>query len=231
MFFHRKTDIGMPGITHKAAFKLSKPYIKNKTILNVGCWTGSYEYLLKPIPCKTISIDINKDALKVGKKSCNACSYIQASVLSLPFHNKSFDVVTMWLVLEHLLFELPVLLEIYRILKGEGIYIFSVPHNHSLYNVFDLPYYLGRHKRYKNEDIVNLLASSGLKIEKLFYKGNLLYSLWTVFFAIFKHIFRSRMPNIRFLERKLEKMYDIGSAEIYVIAKKSGSHRFSPNKL
>lgn len=59
---------------------------------------------------------------------------VQGDIYYLPFHARSFDVITLNMVVEHIQYPKNALMEIYRILKPEGVCIIHTP-NKLNYNV------------------------------------------------------------------------------------------------
>lgn len=88
---------------HKACIEFSGD-VKDRVVLDVGCWIGWYEKFMVEKGCKFIvGIDMDRNALRKAKKSFHSaqCDFIYASTLKLPFKQFTFDVVSMFDVLEH----------------------------------------------------------------------------------------------------------------------------------
>ncbi len=96
-----------------------------KEALDDGCGSGRYSFAIKRLGCVRVKgIDISLDAIELAKKmspfSTDEVSFIQGSVLELPFEDESFDFVFSNGVLHHTEDDRKGLREIYRILKDEG---------------------------------------------------------------------------------------------------------------
>ena len=100
---------------------------KNKTLLNLGCSDGEYDLYLKRHYKKIISLDINKNDLKIAKKINSDISYILADVQHLPFKNSIFDEIVCVDVLEHSKNDASAAKEISRVLKKHSFFILTVP--------------------------------------------------------------------------------------------------------
>ena len=125
--FVEKVDDTAPGISHQFAFNLTKSQVKGKIVLNVGSWTGNYEYLLRGWASEVVGIDIEKKCLITAKRKLPTIEFICASVLHLPFIKNYFDVVTMWFVIEHFSRLDHVLTMVNNLLKPGGVFALSTP--------------------------------------------------------------------------------------------------------
>jgi ubiquinone/menaquinone biosynthesis C-methylase UbiE len=183
------------GISQEFSFNLSKQYIRSKKVLNIGCWTGGYEYFARDIASMIVGIDIGKRALQIAKKVSTA-NFIQASALNLPFRDTSFDVVTMWATIEHLPIrtESDALSEIYRVLKKGGIFCLSTPNSSFFSKILDPAYLLKDHRHYSKQDLDKLLTSTGFTIKTWMYKGGIFSCLFTIIFYSFKYLFNGKPP-------------------------------------
>lgn len=196
---------------HKFYFSFSKDYIKNKKVLNVGSWTGPYETLIEKIAYEITAVDIEEKALKVLKKNLPRVNCVKAPSHKLPFKNETFDVVTFWDVIEHIPqgYELASLIEIGRVLKKNGYLFLATPSRNFWSNLLDPAYFLVGHRHYKRENLIQMLNDSGFKHEEIKRLGSFFSSFYALSFYFFKHILRMKMPNISYVEKKMEK--DIAS--------------------
>ncbi|HBR16116.1 MAG TPA: hypothetical protein DD725_00690 [Deltaproteobacteria bacterium] len=153
---------------------LVKSFKKNGKILDVGCGDGRFislfasdekwnAYGIEPNPVGyDLSSQISK--AKIFNMELSECRFPEAD----------FDVITMWHVLEHIYEPNKLLLEIKRILKGEGILIVGVPHISCVgfrlgkKNWFHLD--APRHTyHYNPQTIKMLLNKNGFDIIKIIY--------------------------------------------------------------
>jgi len=154
MIFSKKVDLaeGKPeiSVSHYFSFDFSKEFIKKKKVLNIGSWTGGYEMLICNYASKIISVDIEKKALAVIKKNLPQVECYKAYSHDLPFDDNTFDVVTLWAVIEHIPigYELATLKEIKRVLKPGGYLFLSTMNKNFLSNLLDPAYWLVGHRHY-----------------------------------------------------------------------------------
>lgn len=109
-------------------------------ILEVGSFLGAVSIYLKKLGFNMFAIDISEfyqsERLRaLYDKHDISFTRLNLRVAKLPFESNSMDVIVMYEVLEHLNFNpLPVLLEINRVLKDDGIIYVDMPNQASLRN-------------------------------------------------------------------------------------------------
>ena len=85
-------------------------------------------------------------------------------ITALPFADASFDLVAAFDVIEHVEDDRQVFSELTRVLKPDGLLLFSVPLHPAYWTTFDD--YVGHSRRYAPVELEALIASHGLHIEK-----------------------------------------------------------------
>lgn len=108
--------------------KLVPKDLKNKKLLDIGCGPGIHlkEYIKRG--AEGFGVDISKEMVKLAKKYCPEGNFKVGSVYSLGFEDNSFDVLTASYMLDHVKDLEKVVSEVKRVLKGDGLFIFSIPH-------------------------------------------------------------------------------------------------------
>jgi len=91
-----------PALLHEYNFQFAKDAIKNKNVLDIGCWSGQFEKLAVNTARSIVGLDPGKNAIKYARKNITGAKFIVGNALRLPFKDNVFDVVTMLEVLEHL---------------------------------------------------------------------------------------------------------------------------------
>jgi len=106
-----------------------------KILLDVGCGTGDFLQIAQQNNWTVSGIEPNEEARKIANSKTNNSVYNIEQLLEFPKH--SFDVITLWHVLEHL----PNLEEQVSILKSllkeKGTLVIAVPN----YKSYDAKYY------------------------------------------------------------------------------------------
>lgn len=176
-----------PTYIHKFNFEFSKKFIKNKKVLDIGCWTGQFEQLAYKISKKMIGIDPKVEAIEFARKRLPEVNFIVAKADKLPFSNSYFDTILLMDVLEHLpkRSEMSALNEISRVIKPGGTLIISTPNKHILSILLDPAYFLIGHRHYSKKEISKILTEASFEIKEIRLVGNssgLIYAIISLFF-------------------------------------------------
>ncbi len=100
--------------------------VKNKKILDLGCGPGFYAKILTKKGAKVKGIDISLELLKIAQKENPNLEFKKGTAEKLPYKNSEFDIVLATLIMDHLKDWNNTLSEIKRVLKKNGIFIFSI---------------------------------------------------------------------------------------------------------
>lgn len=222
----RKVNLDYDKITpsqQKAYYSYSQKYIKNKKILDVGCWTGRYASFANRFAKKVFGVDPNPEAISYARKSIPKASFSVGTVESLPFKDKFFDVVVFLTVIEHIPkgTELKALIEINRVLKKSGYLILDTANSNIFSILLDPAYFLTGHRHYSQAHLYNLLNKAGFRAIETYKRGSTLYQVTHILEMITKHILRVPLVFPDWMEKMIQKSYSKkGYAGIRVIAKR-----------
>ncbi|MCF7799633.1 class I SAM-dependent methyltransferase [Candidatus Babeliales bacterium] len=143
---------------------------KNSKILDIGSGTGQDLQIINKfgnayvVDIEQKSLDMIPIDLVSEKKLSDACN--------LDYPDNYFDIVVTFDVLEHIKNDKKAVQEIYRVLKPNGKFIFTVPAFNFLYSNHDKN--LGHFRRYNKQKLKMLLTNS-------FYFQDLNYWLFFLF--------------------------------------------------
>jgi 2-polyprenyl-3-methyl-5-hydroxy-6-metoxy-1,4-benzoquinol methylase len=140
-------------------------------LLDVGCGSGTLLGLLKSRGIRPTGVDFSWEAAQVAEKE-NGVRVVVGSLAEAGFPNESFDIVTLFHVMEHVTNPRGVLAEVSRILKPDGAVILQVPNIDSWqFKAFGAKWYgldIPRHViDYSRNSILNLLAASGFVTRRI----------------------------------------------------------------
>ncbi len=143
------------------------------SVLDTSCQDGSFlEILLKKNPkAHVYGVDINKEDIEKAKNNIPSGIFKLADNKNLPFADGSFDMVITSMTLHHMDDPVNSLLEMKRVLKGDGnIYLIDlIFKNNFLHKILKYrkcpePYHF--EKWYSVSDMQNLIQKCGLHIAK-----------------------------------------------------------------
>ena len=137
----------------------------NPTILDVGCGSATLLGLLEPLGFRVRGVDFSSEAANVAKVE-NGVDVTVGSLEEACFPDESFDIVTLFHVMEHVTNPRQVLGEVARVLKPNGVVVLQVPNIESWqFRIFGARWYgldIPRHViDYSRNSIFKLLNDSG----------------------------------------------------------------------
>lgn len=107
------------------------PEVKGKRVLDAGCGSGVYSEWLIERGAEIVAVDASPKMVELAKQRLGSSVDVRQADLSQPLtflQDSSFDVVLCPLVLEYIEdWHLP-FAEVYRVLRPEGHFVFSVSH-------------------------------------------------------------------------------------------------------
>ena len=148
-------------------FKQLKPFVKPlDKLLDIGCGAGSFLSFMNKKNFNVFGVENNTTALEIcAKKKLKV--YNSLETLS----DKSFDIVTLWHVLEHLAKPEEVIANIHNLLTSNGVLVLAVPnfsshdrlHYQHNWAALDVP----RHRwHFTPEGLEQMLSKAGFKLQK-----------------------------------------------------------------
>jgi 2-polyprenyl-3-methyl-5-hydroxy-6-metoxy-1,4-benzoquinol methylase len=100
-------------------------------MLDLGCAVGVFLSMAEEEGWEVCGVEISEYAVARAKERCKGEVYV-GELADICFSEASFDVITMWDVLEHLAHPRKALAEAHRILKDDGIILLDTPNEGSL---------------------------------------------------------------------------------------------------
>jgi SAM-dependent methyltransferase len=142
-------------------------------ILDIGTGTGANLRLLRELGFKRVEgVDFSDDAIRFCRDK-GLGEVIKTDVCSLPFADGSFDLVLMTDVAEHVEDDRRATAEAARVLRPGGALLITVPAFQALWGrQDDVSHHL---RRYRLRQLTDVLASTGLVVERSYYFNYLLF--------------------------------------------------------
>ena len=140
-------------------------------VLDVGCGSGTLLGLLKQRGFRVTGLDFSAEAAAIAKAE-NGVDVAVGTLEEAHFPAESFDVVTLFHVMEHVTTPRQVLAEVSRVLKPNGVAILQVPNIESWqFKIFGARWYgldIPRHViDYSRNSMLKLLADSGFVVNRI----------------------------------------------------------------
>ena len=157
-------------ITLKRKVKLINSFdTSSKRLLDIGCGTGDFLKQAQKAKWEVIGIEPNEQARSVANEKVGKKVFSEKELENLD--KASFDVITLWHVLEHLPNLEEKILQIKTLLKPKGILIIAVPnfksydatHYYSFWAAYDVPRHLWHFSR---TSILKLFQPIGFELVK-----------------------------------------------------------------
>jgi 2-polyprenyl-3-methyl-5-hydroxy-6-metoxy-1,4-benzoquinol methylase len=228
LIFVKQNDVRI--ITFKRSLRKILNYLKitpskNIQILDVGCAGGAFPKAANDLGFSVIGIEPSKWMCEFGKKNYSL-DLREGTLNEHNFDESTFDIITLWDVIEHLANPSSVVKEINRILKPNGHLIVNFPDYASLARKLfrkKWPFFLSVHLIYFTpKTLTKMLNNNGfevIKISPFWQTLQLGYVLKRAsdYFTFFKYLekFCQRIGIV-----KLHFTYNLGQTQL--IAKKRG---------
>src|SRR5881296_4250818 len=140
-------------------------------VLDVGCGSGTLLGLLKHRGFRGIGIDFSEEAAGLAEAE-NGVRVVVGSLERAAFPDQSFDIVTLFHVMEHVANPREVLAEVFRVLRSNGAVVLQVPSIDSWqFRLFGAKWYgldIPRHViDYSKHAIFKLLNDSGFVVHRI----------------------------------------------------------------
>ena len=123
--FTDKIYYSVRNYTIKQKFKLISKHVKDGKILDIGCGTGEFLNYFKAKGWNTTGIEPNETAREIAIKKHGLNVHFEAQLDKLK--KSSFEVITMWHVLEHVPDLSSRIKQLKSLIKENGILIIAVP--------------------------------------------------------------------------------------------------------
>jgi SAM-dependent methyltransferase len=179
--------------------------LESGRLLDVGCGSGDFLLGMQERGWQVHGLDISPEAVALARQ--NGLDVFLGQLFEAPFEDHSFDLVTMWDVLEHLHDPAAYLAQLARLLKPGGRFVVTLPNPRSVdFRLFgqvwtglDVP----RHLYVFSRPVLSaLLCRAGLKVASArCIIGGQRVSTWSLEWLIDERVARQGIR--RFLKRAI----------------------------
>lgn len=165
---------GRRSILHSVISRLKLP--PQAAILEIGCGTGGNLAMLSAFG-RVSGLESDAAARAIAADKTSGRFDIRAGTCpgDIPFPARSFDLVCLFDVLEHIEEDVPTLQAVPGLLAAGGQAIITVPAYRWLWGAHDE--FLHHKRRYSARELRTKIATSGLRIAELSYFNTLLFPL------------------------------------------------------
>ena len=122
-------------INLKAKYKMATKGLENGKVLDIGCGVGDFLHMMEVKGWETKGIEPSEEAKAIAKKRMKGELYSPEEINNLP--TESFDLITMWHVLEHVDDIKSEVAQLQRLLKKGGRLVLALPN----FKSYDAQYY------------------------------------------------------------------------------------------
>lgn len=145
---------------------------KNASILDAGCGTGGNLNLLRNFG-KVTGMEMDNKALRLAKEK-SMIPVMQGRIPNdIPFVDKSFDLIVLLDVLEHIDNDRHAIQKLARLLRPDGFFLITVPAFSFLWSKHDEKHHHKR--RYRAYELAEKIKQSGLELNYISYYNFFLF--------------------------------------------------------
>jgi 2-polyprenyl-3-methyl-5-hydroxy-6-metoxy-1,4-benzoquinol methylase len=151
--------------------ELLPPEKRGGKVLDIGCGAGYFVREARKAGYDAEGVEFSAEAADFGRRAWNLPITV-GNAQDVGFTGKSFDVVTLWHVLEHLSRPAEMLATVHRLLRPDGVLILTVPNFASRQaQFFKADWYhleVPRHLyHFDPESLGRLLAKQGFRVDRV----------------------------------------------------------------
>lgn len=172
---------------NKLVGALTEKYIPgyaNKKALDVGCSEGAFLDYLSDKKIDVKAIDIDNNAIEFCRERGYGDQVNYGSLLDIPYKDKTFDIVFLLDIVEHIKDDSKAISEVNRVLGLQGSAVIIVPAYQWLWSQNDVAYH--HQRRYSVRQIKELVKSKDFRITFIGFFNTILFPVFVIFTMLSK---------------------------------------------
>lgn len=176
-------------------------------VLDIGCGCGDFLDNISDDRFDKYGVEINPNGYRACKEK--QIKIYNQELKSIDFEDNTFDIITLWHVIEHIDNPYDIMATIKRILKSDGILVMATPntdslgfkYGQSLWFHLDTPRHL---ILYNKKSIEHLLCQAGFEVvlNKNNYYDFVLDLYWSVRKSLVKYFIYPAYPFFKFIDKE-----------------------------
>lgn len=167
--FIPKVYESVKSINLKHKYKIATKGLKAGKVLDIGCGVGDFLHTMEKHGWECTGVEPSEEAKIIARKRIKANLYAPEEINQMP--NASFDIITMWHVLEHVDDLKWQVEQLTRLIKPNGRIVIAVPNYKSydaeyykeLWAAYDVPRHLNH---FNKKTLSNIFKTNGLNLLK-----------------------------------------------------------------
>lgn len=152
-------------LVHTVAYEHAAREASNKRVLDLGCNTGYGTAILARKSKSIVGVDVSEGAVSAASREHANIEFHLVNGKELPFPSGSFDLVTSFQVIEHLVDPRQYLDEIRRVLVPGGVVLFTTPNAVLRLDPGMKPWNQFHVREFNADELVDLLQPFFSKVE------------------------------------------------------------------
>ena len=148
-------------LMHRKAYEEIRELARGKVVLDFGCNNGYGTKELSHHASATVGVDVSARAIEDARRrySGEGITFYLFDGVRLPFADEHFDLVTSFQVIEHIVDVDAYLVEIYRVLKLQGMAVFTTPNAAIRLDPGMKPWNQFHVREYRSDELASILHS------------------------------------------------------------------------
>lgn len=191
----------------KSKCKMATKEISIGKVLDIGCGVGDFLHSMEARGWETTGIEPSEDAINIARKRTKAQLYSPPEIVEL--QDESFDLITMWHVLEHVEDLRNETKQLQRLLKKGGRLILALPnfksydgqHYKEKWAAYDVPRHLSHFCKISVSNIFSNSELSLINTDKLIWDAYYISFMSEQYenhrLALMRGIFRGVISNMK----------------------------------